>query len=286
MKIAVTGGKTGQLRYELGRTVPEDTEAVFFDREELDITRAEQVQSVLGDLQADCIINAAAYTAVDKAESEREAAFAVNQDGVRNLSLAARDTGARLIHISTDFVFDGQYSRPYPIDFSTCPLGVYGESKRAGEQELQSNLGDKGLIVRTSWVYSSYGSNFVKTMLRLMNERDELGVIADQVGTPTWANGLAQMLWAAAAQGLSGIHHWTDAGVTSWYDFAYAIYEEASNIGSVSRKVAIRPLKTEQYPTPAKRPAYSVLDKSETWSAMGKMSDHWRVSLRKMLQEL
>ncbi len=286
MKVAITGGRTGQLRWELERTVPDGIDAVFLTRDSLDVTDAEAVQSVLAWFEPGVIINASAYTLVDKAETDRDAAFAVNKTGVENLANTAKSLGARLVHVSTDFVFDGQSSSPYLCDSQTCPVGVYGESKLAGEQAVQKILGSDGLIVRTSWVYSSFGNNFVKTMLKLMSEREELGVIADQAGTPTWAHGLAEMLWIAIDNDLSGVHHWTDAGIISWYDFAVAIYEEGHNLGLLDKNVTIKPLTTEQYPTPAKRPSYSVLDKSNTWESVEKVSDHWRVSLRKMMQEL
>lgn len=286
MKVVVIGGTTGQLRWELERTRPSDIEVVFLTRKLLDVTNASEVSVVVAKHNPDVIINASAYTAVDKAESDRDAAFAVNALGVENLAVTADALGSRLVHVSTDFVFNGQTSSPYRSDAKTCPIGVYGESKLAGEKAIQNILGGNELIVRTSWVYSSFGNNFVKTMLKLMLERDELGVIADQVGTPTWARGLADMLWHSVDEGLSGVHHWTDAGITSWYDFAVAIYEEARGLGLLHNDVTIRPLTTEQYPTKAKRPAYSVLDKSNTWESVGMVSDHWRVSLRKMMQEL
>ena len=286
MKVVITGGRTGQLRWELERTVPVGVEAVFLTRELLDVTNAVAVQSIIGEQKPDVIINASAYTAVDNAETDREAAFAVNATGVENLAKVAKTLGARLVHVSTDFVFNGQSSSPYQTDAETCPIGVYGESKLVGEQVLEQILGSGGLIIRTSWVYSSFGNNFVKTMLRLMSERNELGVIADQVGTPTWAKGLAGMIWLAIDKQVSGVHHWTDAGIISWYDFAVAIFEEGHSLGLLDKDVIIKPLRTEQYPTPAKRPAYSVLDKTNTWESVDKVSDHWRVSLRKMMQEL
>lgn len=286
MKVVITGGRSGQLRWELERTVPDHVEAIFLTRELLDVTDAGAVQKVIEEHRPDIIINASAYTAVDKAESDRDAAFAVNALGVENLANTALALGARLVHVSTDFVFDGKSSSPYLIDAATRPMGVYGESKLAGEQAIQKILDRNGLIVRTSWVYSSFGNNFVKTMLRLMSERDELGVIADQVGTPTWAHGLAEMLWLSIEKDISGVHHWTDAGIISWYDFAVAIYEEGHELGLLDKKTSIKPIKTEQYPTPATRPAYGVLDKSNTWKSVGVVSDHWRVSLRKMMQEL
>ena len=201
------------------------------------------------------------------------------------LARACASQGVRLIHISTDFVFDGTSSQPYTPGAVTAPLGEYGRSKRGGELALLSAQ-PEALIVRTGWVYSSFGGNFVKTMLRLMSERDELSVVSDQVGTPTWAQGLAGAVWAAAARPeLSGTYHWSDAGVCSWYDFATAICEEALALGLLSRAVKIRPITADQYPTPAQRPAYSVLDKTSSWRDFALEGVHWRAQLRAMLKD-
>ena len=286
MRVIVSGGRSGQLRQELQRTQPAAVDAVFLARDEMDMTCPDAIGAAVREHQPDWIINAAAYTAVDKAETDQQAAYAVNAEGVAALAKAAKAQSARLAHVSTDFVFNGTHASPYQVDQATAPLGVYGESKLAGEKAMQDVLGGDGLIVRTSWVYSALGNNFVKTMLRLMDERDEIGVIADQVGTPTWARDLANALWESIDKGLAGLHHWTDAGVASWYDFAVAIYEEARSLELLSKEIQVRPLTTDQYPTPAQRPAYSVLDKTQTWEALGRSSDHWRVSLRKMMQEL
>jgi dTDP-4-dehydrorhamnose reductase len=216
-------GAGGQLGWELRRTAPPDIDLSPFTSRQLDITRKEQVADTVAGIRPALIINGAAYTAVDRAEQESDLAFAVNGRGVANLAEAARQCGARLIHISTDFVFDGSQSHPYLPTDETNPLSVYGASKREGEKLALAILPD-ALIVRTAWVYSSHGANFVKTMLRLMNDRETIGVVADQVGSPTWANGLARTLWQLSATGLHGIHHWTDSGVASWYDFAVAIH--------------------------------------------------------------
>jgi dTDP-4-dehydrorhamnose reductase len=192
-----------------------------------------------------------------------------------------------MVHISTDFVFNGRAYRPYHPGDPTDPLGVYGASKLAGEKNCLAALDEDNLtIVRTAWVYSSHGNNFVKTMLRLMAEKEQVGVVADQVGTPTWAFGLAGAVWQIVQRKISGIYHWTNAGVAGWYDFACAIQEEALNIGLLNKEIPVVPLRTEEYPTLAIRPAYSVLDKSELWQKIDKKSEHWRVSLRKMLKEL
>ena len=285
LKVLVAGSG-GQLGWELQRTVPQGVSLVAPSEGDFDLTNHAQVQRVIAELQPDCVVNAAAYTAVDKAESERELAFAVNRDGAESLALAAQSVGARMIHVSTDFVFNGTKGSPYLVDDQPDPIGVYGESKLAGDEAVSRALGADCAIIRTAWVYSSHGNNFVKTMLRLMAERDHLTVVADQIGSPTWANGLARAIWAGIEKGISGMHHWTDAGVASWYDFAVAIYEEASALGLLNRPCSIKPICTEDYPTPASRPAYSVLDKTPTWQALQMDGTHWRGALRQMLAEL
>jgi dTDP-4-dehydrorhamnose reductase len=182
------------------------------------------------------------------------------------------------VHVSTDFVFDGKASSPYAPDAPTRPLGVYGATKRDGEIAA----GADALIVRTAWVYAAAGNNFVRTMLRLMAERDEVRVVADQIGTPTHAASLARAIWALAAAGSTGHYHWTDAGAASWYDFAVAIQEEALALGLLSRAVPIVPIRTVDYPTPAQRPAFSILDKTTTWAITGP-ARHWRAELRDCL---
>jgi dTDP-4-dehydrorhamnose reductase len=282
---ALVTGAAGQLGRELADRVPEGWQTHFLDREALDIGDAAVVSACLDRLRPHLVINAAAYTAVDRAEQEPAAAAAVNAEGPANLAAACAARGARLIHVSTDFVFDGAAGHPYAPDSPTAPLGVYGQTKLAGEQALRRDL-PSALVVRTGWVYSKYGSNFLRTMLRLMAERDELAVVADQVGTPTWAGGLARLLWRAAETDIAGTYHWSDAGVASWYDFAVAIAEEALACGLLERAPAVRPIATADYPTPARRPAYSVLDKSATWRDLPEVPVHWRVHLRQTLQEL
>ena len=284
MRVFITGGH-GQLGQALKKTTPKGIDAIILPRDSLDITHWQNLQKIVAEIQPQVIINAAAYTAVDRAEQARAQAFKVNAQGAAHLANVARANKARLIHISTDFVFDGKKSRPYhPSDLAN-PLSVYGASKWEGERQVQTILGNDALIVRTAWVYSGNGNNFVKTMLRLMGERDTLGVVADQVGSPTWARGLAKAVWCALEQGLGGLHHWTDAGVASWYDFAQAIQEEAVHCGLLQRSIALHPITSENYPTPAVRPAFSVLDKTLTWQALGYTADHWRVALRTFLQE-
>lgn len=285
MKVLVTGAG-GQLGYELQRSVPADIVLSLCDRQDLDLCDEAEVLSVLQQQAPDVLINAAAYTAVDKAESEPELAAAVNSEGAANLARACRAQGVRLIHISTDFVFDGLQSSPYSPEADPNPQGVYGKTKWEGERQVQAILGD-AVIIRTAWLYSSHGQNFVKTMLRLMDERDALGVVADQVGTPTWAATLAEAIWALIRRpSLKGIYHWSDAGVASWYDFAVAIQEEALALDLLERAIAIRPLRSEDYPTPAKRPPYSVLDKTRSWQDFELEGRHWREGLREMLKRL
>jgi len=286
MKVLITGAN-GQLGRELQNTAPPNVRVVAMNSSQLDICITDAVHKEVASLGAEVVINAAAYTAVDRAEQEKERAYAVNAVGPANIAAAVQNVGARFIHVSTDFVFDGHRSSPYRPEDPPAPLGVYGESKLAGEKRILATLPkDRALIIRTAWVYSRYGGNFVLTMLRLMRERDRIGVVADQVGTPTWANGLAHVIWTALDKGLQGIHHWTDAGVASWYDFAVAIQEEALALGLLDRNIPIKPINTTDYPTPARRPSYSVLDKTVTWEALDKTADHWRESLRKMLAGL
>ena len=288
MRVLITGGPRGQLRRELVRTAPDEAVLVGADEERLDITDAAAVAASVERLAPDIILNAAAYTAVDRAESEPELARAVNVEGVRHLAEAALESGARLVHVSTDFVFGGGASGtpPYAEDAPTDPLGVYGETKRDGERVLAGLLPESGCTVRTAWVHSSHGANFVKTMLRLMDEREEIGVVADQIGSPTWARPLAEALWRAAAREASGTLHWTGAGAASWYDLAVAVLEEGRALGLVTGRPRIVPLRTEQYPTPARRPASSLLETSRTRELLGLPPTHWREELRAMLGEL
>lgn len=284
-KVIVTGAG-GQLGQELVRTAPPAGQCIALQRADLDIGDAGQVSELVQRERPDVLINAAAYTAVDQAESEPEQAARINAEGPANLASACAAANVRLIHVSTDFVFDGSASTPYVPGSATSPLGEYGRSKLAGELSAGQIL-PSALIVRTGWVYSAFGNNFVKTMLRLMAERDELTVVADQVGTPTWARGLAEALWSAVDRpGLSGLYHWSDAGVCSWYDFAVAIAEESHAMGLLTSQPRIRPIPASDYPTPARRPAFSVLDKSDSWRDFEIEGKHWRVQLRAMLQEL
>jgi dTDP-4-dehydrorhamnose reductase len=286
MKVIVTGAE-GQVGWELVRTAPAGAKIIALGQGDLDITNPEAVAVVTQEEQPDLIINAAAYTAVDRAEEEVDKAYKVNAEGAANIARGCGKAGARLIHISTDFVFDGNKPEPYLPGDKPNPLGVYGGSKLLGENAVMDETAGQAVVLRTSWVYSAHGSNFVKTMLRLMNERDKLNVIADQVGSPTWAKDLAQAIWLIAGKkDMQGVYHWTDDGKASWYDFAVAIQEEAHGLGLLQKTIPIKPIKTEEYSTPARRPAYSVLDKTSTLEALGCKAPHWRESLIKMLTEL
>lgn len=300
MRILVTA-KNGQLGFELQKTLQQarecgaiwaqNVEALFCDSKELNITDAVQVNNVAGDFKPDIIINAAAYTAVDKAESDIDAAYVVNESGVKNLAEVCKKLGAKLLHVSTDFVFAADKNTPYQPADATAPLGVYGASKLAGEQQALAILGADVSIVRTAWVYSVHGNNFVKTMLRLMREKEQLGVVADQVGTPTSAHNLANALWLLAErkfnqQPTQVIYHWTDLGTASWYDFAVAIQELALEARLLEKAIPVNPITAAQYPTPARRPAYSVLDTSALRKDIAVNAIHWRSALKNMIQEL
>jgi dTDP-4-dehydrorhamnose reductase len=280
MKVLVTGGG-GQLADALACR----DGAIAFSASQLDVTDPAMVQSVFDQERPDVVVNAAAYTAVDRAEAEPDIAMAVNRDGVRLLAEQCRRIEARLVHVSTDFVFDGTASCPIPPEAPSRPISVYGRTKWEGEQACREVLGEAALIVRTAWVYAAGHGNFVATMLRLMRSRDEIGVVADQIGTPTWARTLGDGILALIAVDARGTHHLTDAGVASWYDFAVAIEEIGRQYGLIERPCRVRPIRTADYPTPATRPAYSVLDKTSTFDLLGGPTPHWRTSLEACLIE-
>ena len=293
----------GQLGQCLRAAQPTAYEIHYCDRAALDITDSAQVTAMLQQLQPQVVINATAYTAVDKAETEIGQAFQVNAMAVQHLAAACASVGAVLIHISTDFVFGGQddsarvksrQPRPWRPTDQAHPMGVYGASKLVGEQAILATANLKAYIIRTSWLYSEYGNNFVKTMLRLMAERDALGVVNDQIGSPTDSLGLAKVLWELAAANLKGqptpsesiqpgIYHWSDAGVISWHDFAVEIQRLALQQGLLKKAIPINPIGTADYPTPARRPAYSVLDCSELVAALNKPQTDWQLNLQRVL---
>jgi dTDP-4-dehydrorhamnose reductase len=279
-------GANGQLGYELQRSTPIDYNIVACDVEQLDITDLDKVRAYINANSINLIINAAAYTAVDKAESDTELAYKVNENGAQNLAIVAKENSLPLIHVSTDFVFSGQQGSPYTTEDNAAPESVYGASKLAGEQQIIDTMTNDYLIIRTSWLYSAHGNNFVKTMLRLMQEKPQLGIVADQIGTPTWAKTLADTIWALEAKQAQGVYHCSDNGVASWYDFAVAIQQLAVDEGLLQNKIPVNPIQTSDYPTPAKRPAYSVMDKSKTENTLGYSLPHWQKSLSNMLKEL
>lgn len=283
--ILITGGN-GQLGSELKEASQFLTQFGYFftDVDTLDICNKEAVNDFVTKNKINYIINCAAYTAVDKAETDSELCYKINRDAVRNLGEVATANGAAVIHVSTDYVFNGQNFKPYTEEDAVCPQSVYGESKLAGEQELMRVCADAA-IVRTSWLYSSFGNNFVKTMIRLGNERDSLGVIFDQIGTPTYAADLAEALlkivvFAEEKEFVSGIYHYSNEGVCSWYDFAKKIHRLASV------HCEVKPIETTDYPTPAARPHYSVLNKKKIKTTFGIAIPHWEESLSECVAKL
>ncbi len=288
MKILLTGA-AGQVGQELQQTLASLGEVVSVGRDRADLSQLAAVQALLDDLAPDLIVNAAAYTAVDKAEAEPDLARLVNGTAPGILATAAQQRGAGIIHISTDYVFDGRQSSPYRETDTTNPLGVYGASKLLGETAVQASC-DRHMILRTAWVYGVQGKgNFVKTMLKLGADREELRVVADQIGSPTWSQDLAGAIAHMAPQltpATAGIYHYTNSGVTSWYDFAVAIFEEAQALGWPLKIQRVIPITTADYPTPAQRPAFSVLSLQKTTAMLGGHPPQWRQSLRRMLAEL
>lgn len=280
--ILVTGanGQVGQELAALAGSYPFDF--LFTDRSTLDIADREAVEAYTAANPIDVIINCAAYTAVDKAETETDAAMRINAEAVGNLVAAANRNNALMCHISTDFVYDGEKPVPYEETDGTNPLSVYGTSKLEGEK-LVTRDAKRYLILRTSWVYSTFGNNFVKTMQRLGRERDELGVIFDQAGTPTYARDLARTILDIVQKEMreplsaNQVYHYSNEGVTSWFDFAKAVME-LSGI-----ECRIQPIRTEAYPTPAKRPCYSVMDKTKIKNAYSIEIPYWRDSLKECI---
>lgn len=288
MKVVVFGA-AGQVGNALADVEPDHVDVAYVTRSSCDITDAEAVSEFINSLNPDYIINCAAYTAVDKAEEETELCYQVNRDAVQTIANCCKNgSSRRLIHISTDFVFDGKKSTPYMPDDLPNPLSVYGTSKLAGEQAIGSTIPDQTMIIRTAWVYYMNGGNFVNTMLRLMSDRDELSVVGDQRGAPTFARSLAEVIWRVIAEEkfTSGVYHWTDAGEISWYDFAVAIQEQGLGKGLLSKPILINPITTAEYPTAATRPAYSVLDCTSLELLANQKRTSWRDALGVMLKEL
>lgn len=287
MKVLLTGAN-GQL----GRCVQDvfagtEHNVIALDRQALDISSASAVASAIGLHQPDVILNAAAYTAVDKAESEPEQARAINSLGPGILAAAAKDIGAPIIHVSTDYVFDGGADKPYSECDPVSPQGVYGKTKLEGELAVQGNS-DAYVILRTAWVFSEYGNNFLKTMLRLGTERSELGVVADQVGCPTYAGDIAKACLAivdgfAAGKALYGVYHFAGDEAVSWHGFAMAIFEEAKRQGVLKALPKVNTIGTADYPTPAKRPAYSVLNNRKISEDYSVGASDWRCAVERVV---
>jgi dTDP-4-dehydrorhamnose reductase len=252
---------------------------------DIDITDYTILRDFASSREIGWIINCSAYTAVDRAEEERDKAFSINSDGAHNIARVARDSGAKLIHISTDYVFDGEKHGPYLEDDETNPLGAYGQSKLAGEQRIISTT-DRYFIIRTAWLYGAKGNNFVRTMLRLFRERDEVRVVADQWGSPTYTKDLANTLISAANSNAFrfGIYHFTNDGRTNWYEFAREIYNLAIQYGHVKRDVNIIPISTSEYPTKAQRPKNSYLSKEKIVRELAIPCRSWQMALEEFIQ--
>jgi dTDP-4-dehydrorhamnose reductase len=290
VKVLVTGanGQLGNALQKASHVFSDHSalELIALTRAELDLSQVGSVEHVLDSFSPDAIINAAAYTAVDKAETETELAKIINADAVKQIAIWCQKHNKTLIHVSTDFVFDGKKSSPYDIADETNPLGSYGKTKQQGETFALSEC-ETAYVVRTGWVYGEHGANFVKTILRLASERENLGVVSDQIGTPTYALHLAEMIWQLLLQKpKQKLWHFSDAGAASWYDFAVAIVNEAEVLGLLNRKPIITPITTLDYPTPAHRPAFSVLNKKNTWDDLNVAPVHWQAALIKMLTTL
>ncbi|YAF97651.1 MAG: dTDP-4-dehydrorhamnose reductase [Nodularia sp. CChRGM 3473] len=281
-------GSNGQVGQELEKILAPNHKIIPLARPEIDLTQPDHLRQIIREIQPQIIINAAAYTAVDKAETEPELATAINATAPQIIAEASQELGCFLIHLSTDYVFDGQQSRPYQETDATNPLGIYGKTKLAGEIAI-GQTHPHHIILRTAWVYGTFGkSNFVKTMLRLGKERPEIGVVTDQIGSPTWAQDIADVIAQMIPQltpEIAGTYHYTNSGVISWYDFAVAIFEEAQQLGFPLTAQKIIPITTAEYPTLARRPAYPVLACGKISQVLGTYPPHWRQRLRLMLKD-
>jgi dTDP-4-dehydrorhamnose reductase len=290
VRVLLTG-RHGQLGRALMARVPAAFEVIATGRNELDLADAAACRAAVERHRPDWVLNAGAYTAVDRAEGEAELAEAVNAGAPGAFAEALAAVGGRLLQVSTDFVFNGEQGHPYRPEQPMQPLGVYGATKAEGERLASAALPPERLcLLRTSWVYGPVGSNFCLTMLRLHRARsaagEPLGVVADQVGCPTATDGLATACWQAIGRGVSGRHHWSDCGAASWYDFAVAIGERAAACGLIERPAQVRPITTADYPTPARRPSYSLLDCTATRRALNLEGQHWQAALAEVLAQV
>ena len=289
MKVLLTGA-AGQLGQALRASCPPDLELIATSRDELDLSKPEACKAAVERHRPDWVLNAGAYTAVDRAEEEPDLAHAVNGGAPRAFAEAIRQGGGRLLQLSTDFVFNGRQGSPYRVEQPRDPLGVYGASKARGEEAIEAVLGDNGqaTVLRTSWVMGPVGRNFALTMLRLHRERDQLGVVADQVGCPSSTLNLAAACWRVISIRAEqpAVLHWCDAGAASWYDVSVAVGELAAEQGLIETPANVRPICTEDYPTPAQRPAYSLLDCRSTREQLELDGEHWRQALRAVLSAI
>jgi dTDP-4-dehydrorhamnose reductase len=278
MKTAIVIGRSGQVANELIQTAPKNFNVTALGRNEIDITDIASIETAIENHAPNAIINASAYTAVDNAESDSQNAYLINNEAVKYLAIACKKYNVKLLHVSTDFVFNGESSTAYTVNDNTDAKSVYGASKLAGEQSIQEIYPEGSKIVRTSWVYSSFGNNFVKTMLRLMAEKEELNIVNDQIGCPTYAKGLAEFLWCLAeSPDAQLMYHWSDAGVASWYDFAVAIQKLGVEAKLLDKKIPLKGIPSSAYPTPAKRPKFSLLNTMHSLSI--KQPKHWSENL-------
>ena len=284
MRALITGAD-GQLARELVSTVPPDVQLRAVSRVECDIVDLQAIEKVFESFRPDIVFNTAAYTAVDAAEENEDSAFLVNAGGAENVAKAAELIGARLIHISTDYVFDGLRSTPYPPEVQPNPINVYGASKLAGEK-LALAASPNAVIVRSGWLYSARGKNFLATILMALRGSRSLSVVTDQEGCPTSAHEFAAVLWKMSGDGLGGIYHWSNSGSGSWYDFAREIARVGKKLGLLADEPEIRPVTTAEYPRQAKRPPYSVLDSTKLAGALGVSPSSWQQALlRDMTRE-
>jgi dTDP-4-dehydrorhamnose reductase len=282
---ALVTGSGGQLGVELLRTAPPHFEVVGLRHADCDITRPAVVEAAIENHRPDLVINAAAYTAVDEAERQPEHAYAVNATGAGNVARAAQTMGVRVIHLSTDYVFDGISREPYHPESSPNPINVYGASKLGGEKEVQAGS-SSSLIIRSSWLYASHGKNFLRTILSALEASRTLRVVNDQVGVPTAARSLALTIWECADRpGLQGVHHWVDGGTATWFDFAVAIQETALQQGQLGKATPIDPVTSREYQSAAPRPRYTVLDTLSLSNAIGREPRVWQSWLADVLAE-
>ncbi|QLE86065.1 dTDP-4-dehydrorhamnose reductase [Shewanella sp. Scap07] len=294
IKVMVTG-KCGMLARELAYTLIGDVESIFLDSNKLDVTDVKQVRTQIKHHQPDIIINCAAYTSVENAEKQAELAYTVNERGASNLAYVCAEQNLFLIHISTDYVFSGEKGKPYYPSDEPKPVNVYGASKLAGEHRVIERMSKNVLIIRTSWLYSEFGNNFVNTMLSRMQKCQSLTVVDDQFGSPTWARGLAEFIWtyiktisklSTSEHCSSQIIHWTDLGVTSWYEFALVIQQQALFLGLIHGRVEIRPIDSASSPFKARRPKNSTLGHTKGSTQLLLTQQHWQVQLQQMLSEM